>query len=304
MSNIYESIIVGSGPAGYTASIYLGRANIKHLVIGGAITPGGNLMFTSDIENFPGFDEGISGPKLMTNMQTQAEKYGAEVVFDDVTKIEKTGDLFKVSVTMSDVPYEAKSIIIATGGKYKQLGVPGEKEYAGKGVSYCATCDGFFFKDKWVSVIGGGDSAFEEAIYLSSIANLVSIVHRRNEFRASKIMVDRAKAIKNIQFITPVEVEEIYGDSSPYNKNPGVKGLKFTDGSQLNSEGIFISIGHSPNSSVFENLVEVDDNGYIVKAKEPGVFIAGDVADPVYKQAIIAAASGAKAAIDTTTFLE
>lgn len=293
---MFDTIVIGSGPAGYSASIYLSRANINHIILGSTLGVGGNLVNTTDIENFPGFPGGINGSELMTRMQEQALSFNPEILkYEDVISASFSNNIYKLQTNDGNV-YESKTIIIATGGSYKQLGIEGEKEYLAKGVSYCATCDGFFFKNKNVAVVGGGDSAFEEAIYLSSIVKRVYLCHRREEFRASQIMIDRAKNIENIEFVTPVIVDKIEGDENE------VKKIVFNNNSQIDVSAVFIAIGHTPNSNVFKDLVELDEGGYIIKAKNKGTFFAGDVSDSKYKQAIVAAGSGAKAGIDVINY--
>ncbi len=299
-------IVIGTGPAGLTAAIYLARSNMKPLVIEG-LEPGGQLTTTTEVENFPGFPEGIMGPDLMKNMRDQAERFGAAFKSGWVKKVDLSRRPFKVFV--GDEEIETESLIISTGAKAKLLGIPGEKESMGMGVSACATCDGFFFRNKKLLIVGGGDSAMEEANYLTRFASEVTVVHRRNELRASNIMQDRARQNEKIKWAlnrTPVEVVR---------SEMGVKGLKVKNketGQEevLEADGIFIAIGHKPNTDFLEGQLKIDDLGYIevepgtTKTSIPGVFACGDVQDPVYRQAITAAGSGCKAALDCEHFLE
>ncbi|MDO4913323.1 MAG: thioredoxin-disulfide reductase [Bifidobacteriaceae bacterium] len=306
-SSIKDVIVIGSGPAGYTAALYLARAGYAPLVIAGAITPGGQLMNTTEVENFPGFPDGIMGPELMESMQTQAEKFGAEIEFDDVVSVDFSGELKKVTVDMGET-YTARTIVITTGSQYRKLNVPGELEYSGNGVSYCATCDGFFFKDKPIVVVGGGDSAFEEANFLSRFGSSVTLVHRRDEFRASKIMVERAKENEKIQFLTNSVIESINGDGTTA-QNITVRNVIDNSTSTLDAEGIFIAIGHTPTTSFLNGALALDEQGYIkvdgasTRTSVPGVFAAGDVVDSVYRQAISAAGMGCRAALDAQAYL-
>lgn len=309
-SEIRNVIIVGSGPAGLTASLYAARANLKPLVFAG-VKWGGQLMLTTEVENFPGFVDGIQGPELMQNIRKQAERFGAEILDDDVTAADFKNEPFKVTVEGKD--YFAKSVIIATGAETKWLGLPNEQKLIGRGVSSCAPCDAFFFKDKKVIVVGGGDSAMEEALVLTKFATEVTIVHRRDEFRASRIMIDKAKANPKIRFILNSEVVDILGDA----KVEGVK-LKDKDGkeSELPIDGIFVAIGHLPQTEIFKGQVDVDSKGYVVRNPKmgergmhmgtsvEGVFVAGDVHDYHYKQAVTAAGYGCAAALEVERWLE
>jgi len=299
-------IIVGSGPAGYTAAIYTARANLSPLVIEGAES-GGALMTTTEVENFPGYPEGIMGPEMMEQLRAQAERFGAEFITDDASALELTGEIKKV--TVGDKTYEAPAVILATGSAWRPLGVPGEQEYLGRGVSSCATCDGFFFKNHNIAVIGGGDSAMEEATFLTRFAESVTIVHRRDEFRASKIMADRALGNDKIKVSWNSKVDEVLG------KDGKVAGLRLTDAktgeqSTLDVTGVFIAIGHDPRSQLFRDQVDTDDAGYVLvnqpssRTNLPGVFAAGDLVDHTYQQAITAAGSGCVAALDAERFLE
>ncbi|MFC0265672.1 thioredoxin-disulfide reductase [Alloscardovia macacae] len=308
---IRNAIIIGSGPAGYTAALYLARAGYAPLVIAGAITPGGQLVNTTEVENFPGFPEGIMGPDLMENMREQAEKFGAEVEYDDVVSVDFSGDVKTVTTDMGET-YSARTIILATGASYRHLGVPGEEEYSGRGVSYCATCDGFFFKDKPIVVVGGGDSAMEEADFLSRYGSSVTLIHRRDTFRASQVMLDRVRANEKITILTNTVVKEVLGDDAQ-----GVTSVRLentVDGteSSLDVNGLFIAIGHIPQSGFLGDAVQLDAEGYIVPAEGtgrntltsvPGVFAAGDAVDKVYRQAIVAAGAGCQAALDAQAYL-
>lgn len=306
--SFHDVIIVGSGPAGYTAGTYLGRSEYKPFMIAGALTPGGQLVNTTTVENFPGFPEGVLGPDLMDKMRDQAEKFGTELEYDDVVSADLTGSIKKIT-TDSGEEYTAKAVIFATGSEYRKLGVPGEEELSGHGVSYCATCDGFFFKDKKIVVIGGGDSAMEEANFLTRYGSSVTLIHRREEFRASKILVDRVTANPKINLVLNTIVTEITGD-----KANGVTGLNLKNTvddttSTLDADGVFIAIGYTPRTEFLQGQVALDEDGYILtdgattKTNLPGVFAAGDVIDRVYRQAISAAGMGCRAAIDAQTYL-
>lgn len=306
--SFHDVIIVGSGPAGYTAGTYLGRSEYKPFMIAGALTPGGQLVNTTTVENFPGFPEGVLGPDLMDKMRDQAEKFGTELEYDDVVSADLTGSIKKIT-TDSGEEYTAKAVILTTGSEYRKLGIPGEEELSGHGVSYCATCDGFFFKDKKIVVIGGGDSAMEEANFLTRYGSSVTLIHRREEFRASKILVDRVKANPKINLVLNTVVTEITGDEAN-----GVTGLNLkntVDGttSMLDADGVFIAIGYTPRTEFLQGQVALDEDGYILtdgattKTNLPGVFAAGDVIDRVYRQAISAAGMGCRAAIDAQTYL-
>ena len=307
MAQLRDAIIIGSGPAGYTAAIYLGRAGHSPLVIAGALTPGGQLINTTEVENFPGFPDGVLGPDLMDNMKRQAERFGAEFLQDDVATVEQQDSLFTVTTNQGQT-FEAKTVIIATGSSYRKLGIPGEAEFSGRGVSYCATCDGFFFRGKPIVVVAGGDSAFEEAGFLSRFGSSVTIIHRRDEFRASKIMVDRAKGNEKINFLTNAVVDEIHGDDQ------GVQSLSVRDVNtgavrQVEANGVFVAIGHTPATAFVDGLVARDEAGYITvdgastRTNVPGVFAAGDCVDSVYRQAISAAGMGCRAALDAQAYL-
>lgn len=305
---IHDAIIIGSGPAGYTAAIYLARAGYKPLVIAGAITPGGQLVNTTEVENFPGFPDGILGPDLMDNMQHQAEKFGAEIVWDDVVSVDFSKPIKTITLDGGDV-YSTRSVVVTTGADYKKLGVTGEKTFSGKGVSYCATCDGFFFRDKPIVVVGGGDSAFHDADFLTRFGSSVTLVHRRSEFRASKIMVDRAKANDKINFVLDSVVEEVNGNDHDGAESVTVKNVTTGETSTLPASGVFVAIGYKPATAFLNNALPLDEHGYIqvdgdsTRTAVPGVFSAGDCVDSVYRQAISAAGMGCRAALDAQEYL-
>jgi thioredoxin reductase (NADPH) len=304
-------VIVGSGPAGYTAALYTARANLEPLVVEG-FAWGGLLQQTTDVENYPGFPDGIMGPDVMQKFRDQAARFGARLETDDVTRVELSanGELHRVWV--GDDMHLARTVILAMGAQHRKLGVPGELELAGRGVSYCATCDAAFFRGVPTIIVGGGDSAMEEAMFLAKFSSTVSIVHRRDEFRASKIMLERARALPNIEWVTPYVIEELApaaGDGPP---TIGVARLRNTvDGSErtLETAGAFIAIGHEPQSQLVVGQVETDDNGYVVtdgrstRTNLPGVFAAGDLVDHTYRQAVTAAGSGCQAALDAEWYL-
>jgi len=303
---IHEVVIVGSGPAGYTAAIYTARAEMKPIVIAGALDAGGALMTTTDVENFPGFANGIQGPELMATMQEQAERFGAEVIYDDAVDLQLEGEIKTVTLDDGTV-YRAKSIILSTGSAYRELGVDGEKELSGKGVSWCATCDGFFFKDQDIVVIGGGDSAVEEATFLTRFGKSVTLVHRRNELRASKIMARRAQADPKLTFAWNSEVVSINGAE----KVDSVTLRDTVTGEErvMPTSAVFEAIGHLPRTDLLRGKVDLDDEGYILcegrstYTSVPGVFAAGDVVDHTYRQAITAAGTGCQAALDAERWL-
>ncbi|GAA4834572.1 thioredoxin-disulfide reductase [Garicola koreensis] len=303
---VHDVVIVGSGPAGYTAAIYTARANLKPIVLTGAVTAGGELMNTTDVENFPGFQEGIQGPELMMNMEAQARRFGADVRHEDATVLNLDQPIKEISLG-SGGTLHTRSVILATGSAYRELGVPGEKDLSGHGVSWCATCDGFFFRDQSIAVIGGGDSAMEEALFLTKFASKVYVVHRREELRASQIMADRAKAHDKIEFIWNSEVTQVHGEGkvSQLSLRDTVTG----EPSTLDVTGMFVAIGHDPRVELFRDQLNLTDLGTVeVQGRSsqtslPGVFAAGDVLDPHYRQAITAAGSGCTAAIDVETYL-
>jgi thioredoxin reductase (NADPH) len=302
--NVRELIIVGGGPAGYTAALYAARADLEPLVIEG-FTWGGQLMITSDVENYPGYADGIMGPEMMADFRRQAERFGAEFITDDVTRVDFSEQPFRVYV--GDDEYAARSVIVATGASARWLGIETEQQHRGRGVSACATCDAAFFRGRNVYVVGGGDSAFEEALFLTKFATEVHLVHRRDEFRASRIMVDRAVANEKIDFILNAEVVEILGGD----KVEGLRLRNTTTGEtwEVAADGLFVAIGHDPNTALFLGQLDADENGYLITkpgstaTNVPGVFAAGDVQDHVYRQAVTAAGSGCMAALDAERFL-
>ena len=299
----YDIIIIGAGPAGYTAAIYAARANLKVLMISGT-TPGGQLLLTSEVENFPGFKDGIMGPELMAEMKEQAKRFGTEIIQEFATKVELGGQPKKVWVKKDE--YQAKTLIIATGASANWLNLDSEKRLWGKGVSACATCDGFFFMDKEVVVVGGGDSAMEEALTLTKFAKKVTIVHRRKEFRASKIMQDRVLKHKKIEVVWDSVVTDVMGKDKV--EGVKIKNVETDKTSKIACDGLFVAIGHTPATSLFKGSLEIDDKGYLitkegVKTAISGVFAAGDVADPHYRQAITAAGDGCRAALEAERYI-
>ena len=306
MTTHHRLIIVGSGPAGYTAAIYAARANLEPLVIAGSVTAGGELMNTTDVENFPGFPEGVQGPDLMENMRAQAERFGATVVYDDVTELDLTPGAHSI-VTALGTRYTAEAVILATGSAYRELGLPNEKDLSGHGVSWCATCDGFFFRDHHIAVIGGGDSAMEEATFLSRFASKVTVVHRRQELRASQAMQDRAMNDPKIEFLFDSEVAEVHGEDSLTGLT--IRSTVTGETTELPVTGMFVAIGSDPRTSLFDQQLQLREDGYLhvegrsSRTSVEGVFAAGDVIDPVYRQAITSAGSGCSAALDAEHYL-
>jgi thioredoxin reductase (NADPH) len=301
-----EVIIVGSGPAGYTAAIYAARAQLNPLMIASSVEPGGELMKTTEVENYPGFPEGLMGPDLMANFQAQAERFGTEILFDDVVEVDLKGDV-KIVKTGNGETFEAKSVILATGAAYRELGLPNEKALSGHGVSWCATCDGFFFREKTIAVVGGGDSAMEEALFLTKFASKVFVIHRRESLKASKIMQQRAFDNPKIEFIWNSAVAELKGDG----QLTGVVLESTVDGAktEMDLDGLFIAIGNDPRVWLVENQVKLTEERFIEvdgrssRTSLPGVFACGDVIDPTYRQAITAAGSGCVAALDAEHYL-
>jgi thioredoxin reductase (NADPH) len=304
--DINDVIIIGSGPAGYTAAIYAARAQFKPIDFEGAVTAGGALMNTTEVENFPGFQDGIMGPALMENMRAQAVKFGANLITDDVTTANLTGDV-KTVVDGEGREYKAHSVILATGSSYRELGIENEKRLSGHGVSWCATCDGFFFRDQDIAVVGGGDSAVEEATFLTRFAKSVTMIHRRDELRASKIMAERAHNDPKISFAWNSEVTELQGDA----KLSGVtiRDINTGETRQLSVTGLFVAIGHDPRSELLKGQVDLDPQGYVLTGAGTtatnlsGVFACGDLVDHTYRQAITAAGTGCSAALDAERFL-
>jgi thioredoxin reductase (NADPH) len=298
-------IIIGSGPAGYTAAVYAARASLAPLMFEGSVTAGGALMNTTEVENFPGFRDGIMGPALMDEMRAQAERFGAELVADDVVEVDLTGDT-KIVKTATDT-YTARSVILAMGSVYRNLGLPREEELSGRGVSWCATCDGFFFRDQHIAVIGGGDSAVEEATFLTRFGSKVSLIHRRGELRASKIMQERAFADPKLEFVWNSEVESINGEEQL--ESITLRDTITGETRPLDVTGLFIAIGHDPRSELLTGQVDLDENGYVLvrppstHTNLPGVFAAGDLVDHHYRQAVTAAGTGCAAALDAERFI-
>lgn len=304
MAKVYGVIIIGSGPAGYTAAIYAARANLSVLMFQGYQT-GGQLMLTSDVENYPGFEEGILGPEIMDKLEQQARRFGTEMIAEDVTAVDFSHRPF--TITTDSGEYKAQAVIISTGASAKWLDLPSEKRLQGRGVSACATCDGFFFRNKEVVVVGGGDTAMEEANFLTRYASHVTLVHRRDTFRASKIMQDRVRKNPKISIIMDVDVIDILGDDAV--NAVQLRNVKTGEETRLPTQGIFMAIGHQPNTELFKGLIEMDKTGYIVPVEHtmtniPGVFAAGDVTDHRYRQAVTAAGDGCRAAIDLERWLE
>lgn len=303
---MHQMIIIGSGPAGYTAAIYAARAGLEPVMFASSVSPGGELMNTTDVENFPGFPEGILGPDLMQKMQEQAEKFGMKLVFDDVIAVDLEGDVKKVTTSDGTV-HETETVILSTGSAYRKLGLPNEDTLTGHGISSCATCDGFFFRDREIAVVGGGDSAMEEALFLTRFASKVTIIHRRDEFRASKIMADRALTHDKIEVRWNSEIAAIHGEGQL--SGVTVRDTLTGETSEMKIDGLFVAIGNDPRVSLVEAQLDLTAEGTIAvdgrssKTSLPGVFAAGDVIDPTYRQAVTAAASGTVAALDAETYL-
>ena len=303
---IHDLVIIGSGPAGYTAAIYAGRAQLAPIVLEGAVTAGGALMNTTDVENFPGFPEGIMGPQLMENMKAQAERFGAQLITDDAVEVQLDGDV-KTVVDGSGNTYQARAVILATGSGYRELGLAKEKALSGHGVSWCATCDGFFFRDQNIVVVGGGDSAMEEATFLTKFASKVTIIHRRDSFRASKVMAERALNNPKIEVMWDSAVVELLGETKL--EGVVVRNLKTEQDTTLDATGLFVAIGHDPRSELFKGQIELDGEGYVLTTSGStatnvdGVFACGDLVDHTYRQAITAAGTGCSAALDAERWL-
>ena len=306
MSEVHEVVIVGSGPAGYTAAIYAARAQLSPILYEGSVTAGGALMNTTDVENFPGFPEGVMGPDLMDSLRKQCERFGTKLVTDDIVSMDLSGGI-KVLTDGSGNTLKAKSVILATGSAYKEIGLVNEKRLSGRGVSWCATCDGFFFREKVLAVVGGGDSAMEEANFLTRFATKVYVIHRRDSLRASKIMVERANANPKIEFIWNTEVIDVLGDE----KVSGLKLRNLVTGEESDKDfdGLFVAIGHLPRSELLVGQIDLDGEGYVkvdgrsTRTNQAGVFACGDLVDHTYRQAITAAGSGCQAALDAERFL-
>jgi thioredoxin reductase (NADPH) len=305
---IENVIIVGSGPAGYTAALYTARANLEPLVIEGWMW-GGLLQQTTDVENYPGYPQGVMGPQMMQEFRDQAERFGARFITENATRVEPGADGEPHTVWIDDDEYKARAVILAMGAEHKKLGVPGEEELGGRGVSYCATCDAAFYKDTHSIIVGGGDSAMEEAIFLAKFAAKVTIVHRRDEFRASKIMLERARSQENIEFLTPYVVEEFLGGAEGPLDRARVRNIETGETRDLPMSGAFIAIGHEPQSEIVQGIVDTDENGYVTtdgkstRTNVPGFFAAGDLVDHTYRQAVTAAGTGCMAALDAEWYL-
>src|SRR3954454_3012082 len=308
MANVEQVIIVGSGPAGYTAALYTARANLNPLVIEGFLW-GGLLQQTTDVENYPGYPEGIMGPEMMQQFRDQAERFGTRFITENATKVEWGAEGEPHTVWVEDEAYQARAVILAMGAEHKKLGAPGEEELGGRGVSYCATCDAAFFKERTTIIVGGGDSAMEEAIFLAKFSSHVTVVHRRDEFRASKIMLERARAVENIEFLTPYVVEEFLAGDSGLLDRARLRTPETGEERELPMAGAFIAIGHEPQSEIVHGLVATDEDGYVAtegrstRTNVPGVFAAGDLVDHTYRQAVTAAGSGCQAALDAEGYL-
>src|SRR3954471_22480628 len=308
IKDIEDVVIVGGGPAGYTAALYTSRADLEPLVIEG-FAWGGLLQQTTDVENYPGYPEGVMGPQMMQDFRDQAERFGARLVSEDATSVELSKDGGPHKVVVGGEEHLARSVILAMGAEPKKLGVPGEEELSARGVSYCATCDAAFFKGKQTIVVGGGDSAMEEAIFLAKFAEKVTVVHRRDEFRASKIMIDRARGVENLEFKTPYVVEEFHPSEAGQLGHATLRNVETDETEELPMDGAFIAIGHEPQSEIVRGQVDADDEGYVIvqgrspRTNKPGVFAAGDLVDHTYRQAVTAAGSGCQAALDAEWYL-
>ncbi|MGJ9372310.1 thioredoxin-disulfide reductase [Nesterenkonia sp. CF4.4] len=303
---VHDVVIIGSGPAGYTAAVYMARANLKPIMLTGSVTAGGELMNTTDVENFPGFPEGIMGPDLMMNMEQQARRFGTDIRHEDATELLLDQPIKQITTGAGDVLH-ARAVVLATGSAYRELGVPGEKALSGHGVSWCATCDGFFFREQNIAVVGGGDSAMEEALFLTKFASKVTVLHRRSELRASQIMADRAKANEKIEFIWNTEVTEVQGEGKV--SRLLLRDTTTGEPSSIGVTGLFVAVGHDPRTELFKDQITLTEDGTAwvdgrsSRTSLPGVFAAGDVLDPTYRQAITAAGSGCVAALDVEHWL-
>ena len=307
-SDVEDVVIIGSGPAGYTAALYTARANLRPLVIEGFMW-GGLLQQTTDVENFPGYPQGVMGPQMMQDLRDQAERFGTRFVTDNATRVEPGSDGEPHTVWIHDEAHRARAVILAMGAEHKKLGVPGEEELGGRGVSYCATCDAAFFKDRTTIIVGGGDSAMEEAIFLAKFSSRVTVVHRRDEFRASRIMLERARAQDNIEFLTPYVVEEFLAGADGALDRARLGEVHTGELREPPMAGAFIAVGHEPQSEIVDGVVETDENGYVLtegkstRTDVPGIFAAGDLVDHTYRQAVTAAGSGCQAALDAEWYL-
>jgi thioredoxin reductase (NADPH) len=305
---IENVIIIGSGPAGYTAALYTARANLQPLVIEGFMW-GGLLQQTTDVENFPGYPQGVMGPQMMQDLRDQAERFGTRFITDNATRVVPGSGGEPHEVHVHDEIYRARTVVLSMGAEHKKLGVPGEEELSGRGVSYCATCDAAFFKDRRTIIVGGGDSAMEEAIFLAKFSSTVTIVHRREEFRASKIMLDRARATENIEFMTPYVVEAFLPGENGALGKARLREVHTEEIVEIPMDGAFIAVGHEPQSEIVDGIVDIDENGYVItegkstRTNVPGIFAAGDLVDHTYRQAITAAGSGCQAALDAEWYM-
>ena len=308
MATVENVIIIGSGPAGYTAALYTARANLEPLVIEGWMW-GGLLQQTTEVENYPGYPQGVMGPQMMQDLRDQAERFGARFVTENATRIEPGADGEPHTVWIDEVEYKARAVVLAMGAEHKKLGVSGEEELGGRGVSYCATCDAAFFKERETIIVGGGDSAMEEAIFLAKFSSKVTIVHRRDEFRASKIMLEGARSTENIEFLTPYVVEEFLAGEGGALDRARVRNVETGETRELPMSGAFIAIGHEPQSEIVREIVDTDENGYVLtegkstRTNVQGIFAAGDLVDHTYRQAVTAAGSGCMAALDSEWYL-
>jgi len=308
-SDVENTIVIGSGPAGYTAALYAARANLSPLLVEG-FAWGGLLQQTTDVENYPGFPEGIMGPEMMAKLRAQAERFGARLITEEAERVELASEPGGVHrVWVGETEHLSRTVVLAMGAEHKKLGIPGEEELSGRGVSYCATCDAAFFRDSQTVIVGGGDSAMEEAIFLSKFASTVTVVHRRDEFRASKIMLERARAQENIELLTPYRVTELVAGENGSLGHAALVNTKTGEEREIPVSGTFIAVGHEPQSALVSGQIDVDENGYVItegrstRTNRPGVFAAGDLVDHTYRQAVTAAGSGCQAALDAEWYL-